>query len=106
MKTKAVTPAEDPETKARREVEEARAEADQSAALRGLVSERTRRVLRVFGSRPGSSGGSGLVVRAGGPAVSRGGGGAGVSAPAGGFGGFGGGDYGGAGFGTEYRQVF
>lgn len=65
-------PAEDPEVKARREVEEARAEADETAARQEALTRKTRRIMRIFGNRKsgiagaaggaGSSGGSGVVA--------------------------------------------
>jgi hypothetical protein len=63
MKTKTVAPREDPETAARRAVEEARAEADKTSATQKLLSRRSRRVLRVFGlsSGGGSRGFSGAA---------------------------------------------
>lgn len=95
MRTKTSAPVEDPETKARREIEEARAESDRTSAMQGILNNRTRRLMRIFGTRPvavgkvggfagqagmgggggGSSGGSGVVGSGGG---------------AGGFGGYGG----------------
>lgn len=62
MKVKSNPPKEDPETKARRQVEEARAEADRTSALQGLLDRRQRRVMRVFGkdSSGGNSGASGV----------------------------------------------
>lgn len=58
MRSKATAVKEDPETAARRAVEEARAEADRTSATQGLLDRRTRRVLRIFG-RPIGGGGSG-----------------------------------------------
>jgi hypothetical protein len=85
MKTKSSAPIEDPETKARREIEEARAESDRTSAMQGILNNRTRRLMRIFGTRPaavgkvggfagqagmggggGSSGGSGVVGSGGG----------------------------------------
>lgn len=52
---------EDPETEARRKVDEARAEADRTSATQALLSSRTRRVLRIFGKASGvGSGASGV----------------------------------------------
>lgn len=96
MKTKSSAPIEDPETKARRQIEESRAESDRTSAMQGLLDARTRRLMRIFGTRPaavgkiggfagqagmggggGSSGGSGVV-------------GSGGGGGAGGYGGYGG----------------
>lgn len=52
MKTKVQGPAEDPETKAKRLADEARAERDSVAAMQGVLNKRTRRLTRVFGQRP------------------------------------------------------
>lgn len=64
MKVNSSAPKEDPETKARRQVEEARAEADRTAATQGMLDRRTRRVMRIFGKVSGSSGRSGVVAPA------------------------------------------
>lgn len=58
MKVKSSAPKEDPETKARRLVDEARAEADKTSAMQGILDARQRRIMRVFGT-PGSAGNSG-----------------------------------------------
>ena len=57
MKTKNVTVAakEDPEAKARREVDQARAEADQTSALQQVLDRRSRKILRIFG-KPAAAG--------------------------------------------------
>lgn len=91
MKVKSSAPKEDPETSARRQVEEARAEADRTAATQGVLDRRTRRVMRIFGKGSGgNSGRSGVVA----PVISSGNGGgfAGFAGGAGGYG-SGGGDY-------------
>lgn len=73
MKVKANPPKEDPATAAKRAVEEARAEADATAATQGLLTRRTKRVMRVFGkpvaggfnaaaAGAGTSGSSGVVA--------------------------------------------
>ena len=73
MKIKANPPKEDPATAAKRAVEEARAEADATAATQGLLTRRTKRVMRVFGkpvaggfntaaAGAGTSGSSGVVA--------------------------------------------
>jgi len=67
MKTKTPPPQEDPEARARREVEEARVEADRTTALQGLLDRRTRNVTRIFGKGPAAtgsgSGSSGVISR-------------------------------------------
>jgi hypothetical protein len=95
MKTKSSAPIEDPETKARREIEEARAESDRTSAMQGILNNRTRRLMRIFGTRPAAVGKvGGFAGQAG-----MGGGGGGSSGSsgvigsgggAGGFGGYGG----------------
>lgn len=73
MKIKGNPPKEDPATAAKRAVEEARAEADATAATQGLLTRRTKRVMRVFGkpvaggfnaaaAGAGTSGSSGVVA--------------------------------------------
>lgn len=68
MKIESKAPKEDPETKARRLVDEARAEADKTSAMQGVLERRQRRVMRVFGQATGgdsgfgSSGSSGVVA--------------------------------------------
>lgn len=49
---------EDPEAKARRQVEEARAEADKTSAIQNLLDRRTRKILRIFGKSQGGAGGN------------------------------------------------
>lgn len=94
MKTKSSAPIEDPETKARREIEEARAESDRTSAMQGILNNRTRRLMRIFGTRPAAAG-----SRVGGFAGQAGMGGGGSSGSsgvvgsgggAGGYGGYGG----------------
>lgn len=66
MKSSKTTVAkEDPEAKARREVEEARADADKTSALQQILDRRTRKILRIFGKPQGaaSSGSSGVPGR-------------------------------------------
>jgi hypothetical protein len=68
VKTKNVVAKEDPEAKARREVEQARAEADKTSALQQLLDRRSRKILRIFGkpqggaTAAGDGGGSGAGV--------------------------------------------
>lgn len=80
MKVKSSAPKEDPETAARRQVEEARAEADRTSATQGMLDRRTRRVMRIFGKVSGSSGRSGVVA----PVISSGNAGGGFAGFAGG----------------------
>jgi hypothetical protein len=68
MKTKNVVAKEDPEAKARREVEQARAEADKTSALQQILDRRSRKILRIFGKpqgagapASGNSGSAGVV---------------------------------------------
>lgn len=57
---------EDPEAKARREVDEARAEADKTSALQSILDRRSRKIMRIFGkpvgaaTAPAGSGASGV----------------------------------------------
>lgn len=81
MKAKSNDPKEDPETKARREVDEARAEADRTSATQGLLDRRSRRVFRIFGKNPAAAAGRGFSA-AGGSAA---GGSGATGIPAGGF---------------------
>ena len=88
MKVKSTAPKEDPETAARRQVEEARAEADRTSATQGMLDRRTRRVMRIFGKvSGGTSGRSGVVA----PVISSGSAGGGFAGFAGGSGGSSGG---------------
>jgi hypothetical protein len=65
MRNKTEVAKEDPEAKARREVEEARADADKTSALQQILDRRTRKILRIFGKPQGgaSSGTSGVPGR-------------------------------------------
>lgn len=45
---------EDPEAKARREVDEARAEADKTSALQNILDRRSRKIMRIFGKPAGA----------------------------------------------------
>lgn len=98
MKIKSEAPKEDPETKARRQLEETRAEADKTSALQSMLDRKSRRVLRIFGGRPQTAGASRGF--AGAAASGDGGGGSGGSGVptydpfSGGYGGFGGTDFG------------
>lgn len=56
MRTKTQVAKEDPEAKARREVEEARADADKTSALQQILDRRTRKILRIFGKPQGGAG--------------------------------------------------
>lgn len=71
MKVKANPPKEDPATAAKRAVEEARAEADATAATQGLLTRRTKRVMRVFG-KPVAGGFNAAAAGAGGTSGSSG----------------------------------
>lgn len=93
MKTKSSAPVEDPETKARRQIEEARAESDRTSAMQGLLDARTRRLMRIFGTRPAA------VGKVGGFAGQAGMGGGGGSSGTSGVPGYAGGGVGFGGFG-------
>lgn len=71
MKIKSNPPKEDPETKAQRLVAEARAEADRTSALQGLLDRRQRNLLRVFGKTDGGGGSGGSSGSSGVPASVR-----------------------------------
>jgi len=96
MKTKSSAPIEDPETKARRQIEEARAESDRTSAMQGILNNRTRRLMRIFGTRPAAVGKVGGFAGQAGMGGGGGGGSSGSSGVigygggAGGYGGFGG----------------
>lgn len=61
MSVKAKLPEEDPETKARREAAEARAEAGRIEETQESLSAETRAVIRQFGRLAGASGQSSLA---------------------------------------------
>lgn len=96
--SKPKAPGETAEQRAAREAEEqrikvmqARAEADEAAAGRSLLTRRTRRVVRLFGARRAMAGIGGGTDFTGGGTISLGGGGGSFPLGYGGFGGFGGG---------------
>jgi hypothetical protein len=101
MKVKVNPPKEDPETAARRALEEARAEADATAATQGLLTRRTKRVMRIFGKPVGG----GFAGAAAGAAAGGGSGASGVPASGGGGGGGGRGGGGGGGFRSAIDQI-